>query len=167
MEEPKWLTWAREVQAIAQSGLAYATDVYDRERYEKLRALAADMMAAGSGGEAGRIESLFAREIGYATPKVVVRAAVFDKGKILMVRETSDGAWAPPGGWADVNQSAAECLIREVREESGYEARIVKLAACSVWPDGKLYRSSGAVPQTISPCVMYGRSRTSRFFSNL
>ena len=71
----------------------------------------------------------FRHETGYATPKVDVRAAAFLDGKVLLVREISDGAWTLPGGWADVNQSAAECVVREVAEESGYLVRAVKLAA--------------------------------------
>jgi ADP-ribose pyrophosphatase YjhB (NUDIX family) len=121
------------LQAIAQIGLAFTRDPYDAERYEMLRALAARIMAARTGTEARRIEALVAAESGYATPKIDVRAAVFDPtGRILMVREAvDDGRWTLPGGWADVNQTLAECAAREVAEESGYQARVVKLAA--VW----------------------------------
>ncbi len=87
------------------------------------------MLAAGSGEPLERIESLIAGESGYPTPKVDVRGAVFRDRKILMVREISDGGWTLPGGWADVHQTARECVEREIREESGFEARAVKLAA--------------------------------------
>ncbi len=98
-----------------------------------LRGLAARILARHTQADARRIEALFAGETGYATPKIDVRAAVFDtEGRILMVRETADqGRWTLPGGWADVNQTLAECVAREVEEESGYRARVVKLAA--VW----------------------------------
>jgi ADP-ribose pyrophosphatase YjhB (NUDIX family) len=131
--EPDWLAWAREAQAIAQTGLTYARDPHDAERYAALRRLAVRMMAAGSGTEATRIEALFAAETGYATPKLGVRGAVFDAaGRILLVREAMDaGRWSLPGGWAEVNQTPAESTVREVAEESGYIARPVKLAA--VW----------------------------------
>ncbi len=132
MNEPAWLTWAREVQALAQSGLAFTRDPYDVERYRALTALAARMMAAASGGAAtaDALAALFAAEAGYATPKVDVRGAVFDAGgRLLMVRELADGGrWTLPGGWADVNQTAAECAVREVLEESGYVVRAEKLA---------------------------------------
>ena len=131
MDEPAWLTWAREVQALAQSGLAFTRDPYDVERYRALTALAARMMAASSGGAtADGLEALFAAETGYATPKVDVRGAVFDAGgRLLMVRELADGGrWTLPGGWADVNQTASECAVREVLEESGYVVRAQKLA---------------------------------------
>ncbi len=132
MDEPDWLVWAREVQALAQSGLAFTRDPYDVERYRALTALAARMMAASSGGSATAeaLEAMFAVETGYATPKVDVRGAVFDaEGRLLMVRELADqGRWTLPGGWADVNQTASECAVREVLEESGYVVRAEKLA---------------------------------------
>ncbi len=129
MDEPAWLRMAREAQAIAQAGLTYSRDDYDLDRYRRLRALAAEMMASGSLTDLRHVEDLFDGETGYATPKIAVRGAAFRDGKILMVREKTDGMWAPPGGWADVNQSAAECLVREVKEESGFDVRISKLAA--------------------------------------
>ncbi len=129
--EPDWLLWAREIQAVAQSGLAFTRDPYDVERYQALTALAARMMAArGDGADAAALQAVFAAEIGYATPKVDVRGAVFDaEGRLLMVRELADGGrWTLPGGWADVNQTASACAEREVLEESGYRVRAAKLA---------------------------------------
>src|SRR6266545_3808436 len=119
MNEPDWLTHARELQAIAQIGLAYTKDEFDAERYERIRAIASAIMASGSGTEVERVLQLFRQDIGYATPKVDVRGVVFREEHIMLVREISDGRWALPGGWADVNQSAAECVERETAEESG------------------------------------------------
>lgn len=132
-DEPDWLIWARRIQALAQSGLAFTKDPFDKERYEELRALAADMAQAHSGQPVARLLEVFGQQAGYATPKAEVRAAVFDaEGRILLVRETLDnGRWTLPGGWADVNLSARENAIKEVREESGYEVSADKLAA--VW----------------------------------
>jgi len=143
MAEPDWLTWARELQAIAQTGLAFARDPYDRERYEMLRALASNVMAAHTDSSAERIEHLFAGEIGYATPKVDVRGAAFDQqGRLLMVREVADGGrWTLPGGWADVNLTAAENVAKEMQEESGFEVRVRKLAA--VWDRTRQGHSPG------------------------
>jgi ADP-ribose pyrophosphatase YjhB (NUDIX family) len=129
--EPGWLAVARELHAIAQSGLHYAQDKFDRQRYARLRALGTEMMALGAGVAAKEIADLFSQDVGYATPRIGVRGAAFRDGRILMVRETSDGRWSLPGGWADVNQTAAECVEREVWEESGFTARAIKLAA--VW----------------------------------
>ena len=127
--EPSWLTLGREFQAIAQIGLAFSQDPFDRQRYERIRELAASLLAQGAGLGDHAMLDYFRRESGYATPKVDVRAAAFLEGKVLLVREISDGAWTLPGGWADVNQSAAECVVREVAEESGYWVRAIKLAA--------------------------------------
>jgi ADP-ribose pyrophosphatase YjhB (NUDIX family) len=127
---PDWLVWARQLQAIAQTGLTYAKDPFDRERYEQVRALAARMMAAPVGLDPLRLEAQFAAEEGYATPKVGVRAGAFrEDGAILLVREASDGLWALPGGWADVNQAPSESAAREVLEESGFAVKVRKLAA--------------------------------------
>lgn len=131
MKDPDWLEWARELQAIAQTGLTFCRDPYDRERYEAIRQLAARMFAARADAPIERIEALFAGEKGYPTPKVDVRVAVFDhEDRILMVRETSDdGRWTLPGGWADVNQTAAQNAAKEALEESGFEVEPLKLAA--------------------------------------
>jgi ADP-ribose pyrophosphatase YjhB (NUDIX family) len=127
--EPAWLVIGRELRAIAQIGLAFSRDPYDRQRFERIRELAADVIARGSGQPAGDLVELFRMDAGYATPKVDVRAAVFSEGRVLLVREISDRAWTLPGGWADVNETPAESVTREVVEESGFEARPIKLAA--------------------------------------
>ena len=133
MPDPDWLIWAREIQALAQIGLAFSKDPYDLDRYSTLRRLSARIMAEQTGADLARIEALLDAESGYATPKVGVRGAVFDAaGRILMVREVVDhNRWTLPGGWADVNQTPAQSVVREVFEESGYHVRAVKLAA--VW----------------------------------
>jgi len=128
--EPVWLVWARELQAIAQTGLTFATSTFDRERYKAIRSLAARIMAARSDANFACVEGLFAKQAGYATPKVDVRGAVIEDGRILLVREIADaGRWTMPGGWADVNQSPSECVIRELREETGLKVTVRKLAA--------------------------------------
>jgi len=126
---PLLLTWARRIQALAQSGLTYGRDIYDRERYQELQEIAAHMMVASStDGELATVQTLFAQQQGYATPKVGVRAVVFDDaGRLLLVRENADGGWTPPGGWADVGDSPAQVAIREVAEESGYQVRVTRL----------------------------------------
>jgi ADP-ribose pyrophosphatase YjhB (NUDIX family) len=164
IEDLDWLVWARELQAIAQIGLTFCRDPYDRERYEAIRLLAARMFAARADAPIERIESLFAGETGYATPKVDVRAAVFDPDdRVLMVREISDnGRWTLPGGWADVNRTVAQNAIKEALEESGFEVEPVKLAA--VWDRTK----QGHGPGVFSCCKVFfvcrligGRAATS------
>ena len=130
MADSTWLEWARRLQAISQIGLTYAKDPFDVERYEAIREIAAEMMADGTGTtDASRIVNLFEGDVGYATPKMDVRAAVFEQDRLLLVREREDGCWTLPGGWADIGSSASDNTIREVREESGYETEILKLAA--------------------------------------
>ena len=129
MSEPSWLTVGRELRAIAQTGLAFSRDPFDRQRFERIRELAASLLADGAGADEARVLELFQQDSGYATPKVDVRGAAFRDGRVLMVREVSDGGWTLPGGWADVNQTAAECVVREIAEESGFHARALKLAA--------------------------------------
>ncbi len=129
MNQPNWLHWAQQIQALAQAGLTYTEGVYDRERYLALQHIAAEMMAFGSNGNTQQILDLFTQESGYPTPKIDVRGVVFRDGKILLVKERADGRWTLPGGWADVGDSPAECAVREIREESGFDARAVKLLA--------------------------------------
>lgn len=131
MSNPQWLLWARRIQAIAQNGLTYTEGVFDRERYTQLRALALEILAAHSDLPAEELHTIYTREVGYATPKVDVRGAVFRDGKVLLVRERADGLWTLPGGWVDVDDMPSEAVEREIHEESGYRARAVKLAA--VW----------------------------------
>jgi ADP-ribose pyrophosphatase YjhB (NUDIX family) len=126
----KWLEWARELQALAQSGLTYSKNPFEIERYEKVREIAIEMMAERSDLDVEIIRDIFANEGGYATPKVDVRGVVFHKDAILLVKELRDRRWTLPGGWADVNDSPAEATVREVYEESGYRTRAVKLLAC-------------------------------------
>ena len=129
MTEPTWLVVGRELKAIAQIGLTFSQDAFDRQRYARIQELSAALIAAGSDGDAAELLELFRLDLGYATPKVDVRGAAFRDGQVLMVREVSDGRWTLPGGWADVNQTAAECVIREISEESGFQARVLRLAA--------------------------------------
>lgn len=130
MDNPQWLTWARQLQGIGQTGLTYAKDPFDTERYQAVRRIAAEMMAAGAGGtEWQPVLELFELDSGYATPKVDVRAAVFQENRVLLVKERSDGGWTLPGGWADIGDSPAEAAVREVKEESGYDVVTSKLAA--------------------------------------
>ena len=125
---PEWLRWVKRLQAIAQEGLTYTTDDYDVGRYEQIREIAAEILATHSTGDFEQARRLLELEVGPATPKVDVRAAVFRDGDgILLVKEPEDGGWSLPGGWADVGESAAEAAVREVREESGYRVRAVRL----------------------------------------
>jgi ADP-ribose pyrophosphatase YjhB (NUDIX family) len=127
--EARWVEWTRRLNALAQTGLTFAENPYDMERYKAIRTIAAEMLAQGSGAETSQVLDILDCEAGYATPKVDVRGVVFRDGKILLVQERSDGLWAMPGGWADVGDSPAHAVVREILEESGYMARATKLLA--------------------------------------
>lgn len=123
------LRWARALQAIAQSGLSYTENPYDRARFEAVRELAAEIAASVTGEDQPEVLALFADEAGYATPKVDVRGVVVEDGRLLLVRETGATAWTLPGGWADVGETPSQAVEKEVREEAGVEARAVRLLA--------------------------------------
>jgi ADP-ribose pyrophosphatase YjhB (NUDIX family) len=128
-ERPAWLRFAERVQAIAQTGLTYARDPFDRERYEELRAIAVELAAGGTGAPAAEVRVAFASGVGYPTPKVDVRAVVFRGEELLLVRERRSGRWTFPGGWADVGDTPGAAAERETLEESGYRVRATKLLA--------------------------------------
>ena len=119
-ERPQWLKWAIELQALAQAGLEYGHDKFDLERYERIRDIAAEIMARHTDLPMDKVRDLFCNESGYQTPKLETRAAIFQGEKILLVQE-SDGLWALPGGWADVDITVGENTVKEVREEAGLE----------------------------------------------
>lgn len=123
----RWLDWAREIQALAQTGLAFTTSQYDRLTFERLSEIAAEIVAGHSQLVFPEIKRVFSLEPGYATPKVDIRAAVVRDGRILLVREKADGKWAMPGGWADVGDRPSETAERETQEESGFVVRAAKL----------------------------------------
>lgn len=116
----QWLQWAVELQALAQAGLFYGKDIYDRERYQRIREIAAEMLASRSDLPLEKVRDLFCCETGYQTPKLDSRAAIFQEEKILLVRE-NNGTWSLPGGWVDVDLSVKESTIKEVQEEAGLQ----------------------------------------------
>jgi len=124
---PRWLDWAREIQSLAQTGLAFTKSSYDRASFSRLSDIAAEILAEYSQLDAQTVKRAFSLEPGYATPKVDVRAAVVRDGRILLVRESADGKWAMPGGWSDVGDRPSETAERETLEESGFVVRTTKL----------------------------------------
>lgn len=124
------LDWAKKLRGIAQTGLSYTKSQYDIERYRSVRQIAAEIAAANSSGiSSTEFVDLFTKEVGYATPKVAIRSAVFSDDRLLLVRQRGEGAWSLPGGWADVGVSPSLVAVREVKEESGYDVTARKLAA--------------------------------------
>ena len=127
-EDKRWIEWVRELQFLAQCGLAYSKNEFDIGRFQRIREIAAEMAGAGSGLPPEQVRDLFCGETGYQTPKLETRAAVFEDGKILLVRE-KNGKWSLPGGWVDADQSVASNAVKEAREEAGLEVRAVRLIA--------------------------------------
>ena len=128
----KWTEVAIRIQGIAQAGLAYSENEYDRERYEELRRIAAEMISYETEMPIEKVTAFFCNETGYQTPKVDTRAAVFEDGKILLVHE-KNGTWSLPGGSCDVDQSVASNVIKETREEAGLLVTADKLIAVQDW----------------------------------
>lgn len=126
--EENWLRWAVELQSLAQAGLAYGNDVYDLERYTRIREIAAEMLVEPSGLPLERVKDLFCRETGYQTPKLDSRAAIFQDGKVLLVQE-NDGRWSLPGGWVEVDLSVGENTVKEAKEEAGVDVVPERLIA--------------------------------------
>lgn len=128
----KWVDFAVRIQSIAQAGLQYGHDKFDKERYEELRKISAEMLSVKTDISVDKIYDLFCNEAGYQTPKVDTRAAVFVDGKILLVHE-NNGTWSLPGGWCDVDQSVASNTVKEVKEETGLTVTAEKLVAVQDW----------------------------------
>jgi len=125
-----WLGWARRLRGIGDAGLQWGRDPHDLARYREVQQVAIEMAAAGTSSDLPTVRAVLAEDAGYLTPKVDVRAAIFDgDGRVLLVHERHDGKWSLPGGWADAGETPSEAVIREVREEAGYDVRPVKLAA--------------------------------------
>lgn len=124
----KWLKWAIEIQSLAQSGLAYTNNVYDIERYERLREISAEMLAEKTDLSIEKVKDLFCNETGYQTPKIDTRAAIFKDNKILLTHE-NNGTWSLPGGWCDVLESVKSNTIKEVKEETGLDVNTIKVIA--------------------------------------
>ena len=119
-QKERWLQWAIELQSLAQAGLTYGKDVYDKERYGRIREISAEIMSHMTDIPTETVKHLFCNETGYQTPKLDTRAAIFKENKILLVRE-NNGTWALPGGWCDVNVSVGENTVKEVKEEAGLD----------------------------------------------
>ena len=124
---PRWLEWAREIQALSQTGLFYAENDFARERHKRLGEIAAEMVSDHSSLEINELVNIFVSQTGYATPRVDVRAAVFRDEKLLLVCERIDGGWTMPGGWADVGDIPSGAAEREVREEAGFLVKARKV----------------------------------------
>lgn len=157
MEENRWLDWAIELQSLAQAGLTYGKDVFDLERYTRIREIAAEMLTQPSGLPLEAVKGLFCNETGYQTPKLDTRAAIFSEDRILLVQE-KDGRWSLPGGWCDVNVSVGENTVKEVREEAGLTVIPVRVIAVQDRERHNLPRYAYGVCKIFVQCAVIGGS---------
>ena len=153
--DESWLNWAVELQSLAQAGLTYGKDVYDRERYERIREIAAEMVAHRTDTPLEKVKGLFCNETGYQTPKLDTRAAIFRDGKILLVQER-DGRWALPGGWVEVNLSVGENTVKEVKEEAGLDVTADRIIAVQDRARHNLPRYAYGVCKIFVLCTLLG-----------
>ncbi len=123
------LELGRRLLAIAHTGLHYTENVYERERYQEVARLAAELLSMDSLHSRESVQKVWELEDGYVTPKIDVRGAIFREDQVLLVRERVDGKWTLPGGFADINEWPSLSVTKEIEQESGYAARVVKLAA--------------------------------------
>lgn len=158
----KWVDFAIRIQSIAQAGLQYGRDPYDKERYEALRRISAEMLAAKTDISIDKVYDLFCNETGYQTPKIDTRAAVFVENKILLVHE-SNGMWALPGGWCDVDQSVASNAVKEVKEETGFTVSAERLIAVQDWRRHNVTNYAYGVIKIFVQC----KYESGKFVSNL
>lgn len=124
---PRWLEISRELQQLAQTGLTFASNEYERNRYKRLTEIVSEIIDSNTQLEKESVRKVLMNQPGYATPKIDVRAAVLKDGNILLVQETTDNCWAMPGGWADVGDIPTEVAVRETKEESGFDVKPVKV----------------------------------------
>ena len=122
----KLIKWAMEIQSLAQAGLAYTNNIYDIERYERLREISAEIIEEKSNINLEKVKDLFCNETGYQTPKIDTRAVIFKDDKILLTHE-NNGTWSLPGGWCDVLESVGSNTIKEVKEETGLDVETIKI----------------------------------------
>ena len=158
-ESKRLLDWAVELQSLAQAGLAYSRDVYDIDRFQRIREISAEMMARLTDFPVEKVRDLFCNESGYQTPKLDTRAAIFQGDRILLVQE-NDGDWSLPGGWVDVQVSVGENTVKEVREEAGLEVRAERIIAVQDWarrnPQASPYASPYGVCKIFVLCSVLG-----------
>jgi ADP-ribose pyrophosphatase YjhB (NUDIX family) len=122
-----WLEIAKRINSLAQTGLTFTKDKFDRERYSELQELSITILNNITQIDTKKLDFVFNRDIGYQTPKVGIRAVVFKDNKILLVKEKMDDKWCLPGGYADTGMLPCEIAVNEVKEESGFDVKPTRI----------------------------------------
>lgn len=124
-----WFDIAKRLKVISQAGKTFAADDFDLKRHLDIEEICAEILANYTDADKETALAILQADAGYPTPKIDSRGAIFKDDKILLVKEIADGGWTMPGGWCDMGMTPSENVIREVWEESGFEVKVVKLAA--------------------------------------
>ncbi len=156
--QEKWLDWAIRLQAIAQSGLTYSDNKYDLQRFQEIRDVSAEILREYSDVSMDKVVDLFCFEKGYQTPKIDVRAVIIEDGRILLVKEQIDGKWSLPGGWAEVDLTLSENVVKEVKEEAGMDVEAIRLLAVLDARKGNPYPSPFGIYKILIACKALGGS---------
>ncbi len=120
----------KRIQALAEIGLQYCDNSFDIERYREIQEISLELLEEMTNVPVEKIIPVIEEKNGYKTPKVDVRAVVFnEKDEILLIQEKVDGLWAMPGGWSDISFSPAEVAEKECFEEAGLKVKAIRLLA--------------------------------------
>lgn len=153
--EEIWLDWAKELQFLAQAGITYTKDRYDMERFERIKEISAEMISYKSEIPLDKVKNLFCNEVGFQTPKLDTRAAIFEGNKILLVKE-KNGTWSLPGGWVDMDQSIKSNTEKEVKEEAGLDVEAIKIIAIQDRDKHNLPRYAYSICKVFVLCKVIG-----------
>ncbi|MDR2916422.1 MAG: NUDIX hydrolase N-terminal domain-containing protein [Tannerella sp.] len=124
------ITIAQRIRAMSQTALTYSTNDYEIDRSKEFIEISDRITSIVSGAKEEDIRANYKPVKEYITPKVDIRAVIFnDKNEILLVKEMADGKWALPGGWSDVGYTPTEVVVKEAKEETGFDVRVVRLLA--------------------------------------
>lgn len=135
LTEGDLLRWSEALAAVARTGLGFTQNLYERERFEEVLAIAAEIRAATNWSPHHDVVGEWMKLVGdgvagYVTPKSTIGAIVTDgEGRLLLVQRSDSGVWLYPTGWADVGYSPAEVAVKEVKEETGIDCEVVRLVA--------------------------------------
>ncbi|PJG83464.1 NUDIX hydrolase N-terminal domain-containing protein [Caviibacterium pharyngocola] len=153
--QEQWLDWAVELQSLAQAGLFYSKDPFDKERFQRVREIAAAILSERSDIPVEKVTALFCNETGFQTPKLDTRAAIFKQDRILLVQE-NDGRWSLPGGWVDVDLSIKENTVKEAKEEAGLDVQAEFVIAILDRDKHNLPKMAHKVCKTFVYCTALG-----------
>ena len=129
MKTSDFVKYLQRMIALTDTGLTFTKDPFDRERYEDLRSLLSEMLNQESDLDAEEVAEVLKPTSAYVTPLMDVRAWIVEDEKICLVRGQGENDWALPGGFGEVGYSPTENILKEIEEETGFEAKVERLLA--------------------------------------